>query len=334
MESLEEVRQPFEGEDEMSAYGIQLDDDSGIDRVLNRETGARLMLNRLGAELIGYRISDRTDGREIPLMYRDSLAETPSSGWKNHATVLFPIVGGLKNKVSKLGSATISTPGNHGVARHSLFEVIETSAEGKGAICYRLRANNYTREYYPFDFQLDLRFELVGLNLAVIFEILNPGSERIHYCFGWHPGFSTPFLKGTGQKTDCQLIMPSGNIRKYHNNEYCRLTGETSMMAVGGPLDWTEEGLELTYMYEIDDPACRMVRLSDPNAGVSVKVDFPEFPHLGFWSEPGEEFICIEPWQGMDDHEEQEPFDQKVGVVALEAGAIDRRTIRVTPEFE
>jgi len=318
----------------MSQYEIQLDDESKIDRVLNHRSGARLMLNRLGAELIGYRISDPNSGREIPLMYRDSLAEKPESGWKNHATVLFPIVGGLKNKVSRLGDTIISTPGNHGIARHSLFSVVGTEDGERGLIQYRLSGNEYTREYYPFDFQLDLVFELQGQDLAVTFEISNPGNGAIYYCFGWHPGFSTPFLQGQGKKSDCRLIMRQGQIRKYHNNEHCRLTGETSMMTVGGPLDWTEEELELTYMYGIDDPTNRTVRLEDRHSGVSVRIDFPEFPHLGFWSEPGDDFICIEPWQGMDDHEEQEEFDQKVGVVKLEAGGVDRRTIRVIPAFD
>lgn len=155
----------------------------------------------------------------------------------------------------------------------------------------------------------------------------------MYYCFGWHPGFGTPFLQGRGKKRDCRLVLPAGQIRKYHNNEHCRLTGETSMIAIDGPLEWTEEGLELTYMYEIDDPEKRTVTLEDPNSRVSVKMDFPEFPHLGFWSEPGDDFICIEPWQGMDDHEEQENFDQKVGVVKLEAGSVDRRTITLAPMF-
>ena len=315
----------------MSVYEIQLDDESKIDRVFNRQTGARLVVNRLGAELIGYRITDQDRARSIPLMFRDSLAEKPESGWKNHATVLFPIVGGLKNKVSKLGDALVSTPGNHGVARHSLFSVVGTETGGRGAIHYRLVSNEYTREYYPFEFQFDLRFELLEQDLAVTFEIFNPGTEAIYYCFGWHPGFSTPFLPGQGQKSDCRLLMPEGRIRRYHNNEHCRLTGETSMMTVDGPLDWTEEGLELTYMFEIDDPSQRTVTLEDPTSGVSVRMEFPEFPHLGFWSEPGDDFICIEPWQGMDDHEDQETFDQKVGVVKLEAGSLDCRVIRVMP---
>jgi len=316
----------------MSAYEIQLDEDNKIDRLLHKQSGTKLMLSRLGAELIGYRVFDPIRDREIPLMYRDSIAERPETGWKNHATVLFPIVGGLKNKVSKLGDITIRTPGNHGIARHSRFSLVRADDSSEtGLIQYRLSANDYTREYYPFDFQLDVIFELQGRDLAVTFELSNPGNDAIYYCLGWHPGFRTPFAEGHGQKRDCRLVVPRGRIRRYHNNEHCRLTGQTSMMSVDGPLEWTEDGLELTYMYEIDDPANRTVRLEDPDSGVSIRVDFPGFPHLGLWSEPGDEFICIEPWQGMDDHEEQESFDRKVGVVKLAAGGIDRRTIRVTP---
>lgn len=318
----------------MSVYEIQLDERSKIDRLLHKRSGTKLMLSRLGAELIGYRIVDQARGREIPLMYRDSVAEKPEAGWKNHATVLFPIVGGLKDKVSKLGNTSIRTPGNHGIARNSTFSVVKVGDTDCGLIHYRLSADDYTRQYYPFDFHLDVIFELRSRDLAVTFEISNPGYDAIYYCLGWHPGFRTPFVKGQGQKRDCRLVMPRGKIRRYHNNEHCRLTGQTSMMTVDGVLGWTEEGLELTYMYEIDNPANRAVTLEDPNSGVSVRIDFPEFPHLGFWSEPGDEFICIEPWQGMDDHEEQETFDRKVGVVKLEAGDSDRRTVRVTPLLE
>jgi galactose mutarotase-like enzyme len=203
--------------------------------------------------------------------------------------------------------------------------------QGEASVHYRLVANDYTREYYPFEFQLDLVYCLRGQELSVTFDILNLDDETLYYSFGWHPGFSTPILRGQGRKADCRLLLPAGSIRRYHNNEHCRLTGETSMVNISGPLHWSEEGLELTYMYEIDSPDQRSVRLEDPACGVSIRVDFPEFPHLGFWSEPGDPFICIEPWQGMDDHEEQESFDQKVGMMKLAAGGHDRRTITVVP---
>jgi len=315
----------------MSAYSVKLDDQQNIDLLINESDNSRVMINRLGCEVIGYRITHPQDDTEIPLLYRDSQAEKPESGWKNHATVLFPIVGGLKNNQSRLGSKIITSPGNHGIARHSLFELVATEEKDRALARYRLRANDYTRQYYPFDFQLDLVHELKGNKLSVTFEISNPDKEPIYYCFGWHPGFKTPIFHGKGKKSDCRLILPEGKIRKYLNNEHCRLTGETTEIFTGGPLPWTEEELEATLMFEIDDPSMRTVTLEDPASRVSIRVEFPEFPHLGFWSEPGDEFICIEPWQGMDDHEDQEPFDQKVGVVRLAPGERDERTIKVTP---
>jgi len=314
----------------MSSYTVTIDNERKIDRMGCDETGSRIVINRHGCEVIGYRIKSRK-GDEIPLMYRDSQAGPPEKGWKNHATILFPIVGGLKNKESRLDHKLIRTPGNHGVARHSDFELIESSHEGSGRICYRLSANSYTREYYPFDFQLDLEYELIGNVLKVTFLVSNPGRETMYCCWGWHPGFRTPVIPGKGGKLDCRLVFPPGEIRRWHNNEHCRLTGETSLVKVGGPLSWTEKELEATLMYEIDDPALRTVTLEDPAAGVTIKVDFPDLPHLGFWSEPGDEFICIEPWQGMDDREDQEPFDRKVGVVAIEPGEKKTSTITVTP---
>ena len=316
----------------MSSFKVEINNENNIDLLADKKAGSSVMINRMGCEVIGYRVKD-SKGREIGLMYRDSQAEKPESGWKNHATILFPIVGGLKNNQSRLGSTVIKSPGNHGVARHSLFRLVETSQQDAAMARYRLRANDYTREYFPFDFQLDLTFTLKGNVLSVTFEITNPGTGPLHYCFGWHPGFSTPVIPGEGSKNDCRLVFPEGSIRKYQNNEHCRLTGETSMIDVGGPLEWTEEELEATLMYEIDDPVLRTVTLEDPGSGVSIRVDFPDMPHLGFWSEPGDEFICIEPWQGMDDREDQEPFDEKVGVVMLAPGGKDTRTIKVTPQI-
>ena len=108
----------------MSLYEVRLGEDSQVDCLLDKESGSSLMLKRLGGELIGYRITDSAKGTEIPLLYRDSLADEPELGWKGHATVLFPIVGGLKNKASMLGTTTIRSPGNHGIARHSNFSVL------------------------------------------------------------------------------------------------------------------------------------------------------------------------------------------------------------------
>ena len=318
----------------MAEYLVKIDDNSLIDRLVNETDKSSVTINRFGGEVIGYRIAGRDKGKEVGLLYRDGLAEKPDDGWKNHATILFPIVGGLKNKKSMLGDKVISSKSNHGFARHSTFEVAGQETEGMAALHYRLVPNDEIRGYYPFDFQLDVTYQLAGNELTTIFAITNTEKDRdIYFCFGWHPGFKAPVIDGLGEKADCQLLFKKGTFRKYHNNEECRLTGETSEIEIEGALAWTEEELEATIMLEIDEPDNRVCRLYDPAARLEIEVDFKEMPHLGFWSEPGYNFICIEPWQGMDDHEQQEPFDKKVGVVKLVPGETEQRSITVRPRF-
>ena len=67
-------------------------------------------------------------------------------------------------------------------------------------------------------------------------------------------------------------------------------------------------------------PARRVVTLLDPDESFGVRVRFPDYPHLGLWSDASAPFICIEPWQGMDDAVDPEPFDRKFGIQILPPG--------------
>jgi len=318
----------------MAEYSVLIDDSSKIDKLINETDKSSVIINRFGAEVIGYRIFDNERGIELPLLHRDGLTEKPESGWKSHAPILFPIVGGIKNDKSYLGDKIITSRGNHGFARHSWFTLIDKYTDSKAGLHYRLTADEETKKYYPCNVQIDMIYELVGSELTAVFSIMNTEEdEDIYYCFGWHPGFRTPVIEGFGNKEECQILFKKGTYRKYHNNEYCRLTDQTSEIELDGELKRTEEELEATIMLEIDEPNNRVCTLYDPAANFKIEVDFKEFPHLGLWSEPGYNFICIEPWQGMDDHEEQEPFDQKVGIAKLPPGEIDKRSITVKTYF-
>ena len=318
----------------MAVYSILTDEETHIDKLVNESGKSSVIINRFGGEVIGYRIYDEKREKELPLLVRDGIREKPAEGWKNHATILFPIVGGIKGDKSYLEDTLITSKGYHGFARHSTFELVEKDTSDKALLRYRLSANEETRKYYPFDFQMDITYQLKGNDLTVLFEMANKEKEKdIYFCIGWHPGFRTPVIESVGSKTDCQILLNKGVYRKYHNNEHCRLTGETSELEIDGAVSWTEEELELTIMLEIDDRDKRVCTLYDPASDIKIEVEFKDFPHLGLWSERGNDFICIEPWQGMDDHEEQEPFDKKAGIVKLSPGEVDKRVITVKPKL-
>jgi galactose mutarotase-like enzyme len=324
------------GKIRVATYSVQLDEKTGLDRLVNEIDKASVLINRYGCEVIGYRVFDShpRNEREIPLLYRDGQIAAPSSGWESHATVLFPVVGGLKNNRSRLDDHVITSPGGHGFARLSTFIVVRSETNAQAAIHYRLSANAATKRFYPFEFQLDITYTLRDSDLTATFAVRNlEKAQDLYFCLGWHPGFRTPAIDGLGTKMGCPVLFKKGTYRKYLVNANCELLGKTQEIQLDGAIQTTEEELQGTILLEIDDPRLRTCTVRDPLAGLDIEVDFGDFPHLGLWSDVGYNFICIEPWQGMDDHAEQETFDKKVGVVRLAPGGMDQRSATVRPRF-
>ncbi len=317
----------------MSNYSIEIGDK--FDKLTNKKENSHVIVKRLGAEVISYRVWDKENKRTIPLLWNDNNdSPPPEGGWKNHATVLFPHVGGLKNNESWLDDIKITSRGNHGFARHSTFEVVNYSDENSARIQYRLEANDETRKYYPFNFRLDIIYSLVGNELSAEFDVTNMEETRdIFFSLGWHPGFSTTFPDFESKKEDLQIIFKNGRYRRYFNNENCRLTGETEDFDIDGPFAWTEKELESTIMLEIEKKELRNCEFYNPKIKRGVEINFEDFPFLTIWSEVGRKFICLEPCQGLDDHEMQESFDQKVGIVRIGASANRKWQVVIKPVY-
>ena len=191
------------------------------------------------------------------------------------------------------------------------------------------------RENFPFDFELELTYALKGNSLSITFEVTNTGTETMFCGFGWHPGLRAPVVPGKGSKADCRLVMPEGgSITRFGVNDKCQLTGENLQLGTDRPIRRTEEELDATMLFQVDNPALRSLTLEDPASGIDLRVDFRDFSHFGLWSEPEKEYICIEPSMGFDDSVDQEPFDQKVGVVKIEPRGKDIRSATITASFK
>ena len=93
----------------MSDYFVEIGDK--LDKLINKRENC-LVVKRLGAEVISYRVWDEDNQRILPLLWNDNNDfPPPQGGWKNHATVIFPHVGGLKNKETRLDDIKITTLG-------------------------------------------------------------------------------------------------------------------------------------------------------------------------------------------------------------------------------
>ena len=71
-------------------------DDRVLDVVTDEENGVRLIISRLGAELISAARRDAS-GTWIGFLYRDNDISIATQGWANHATVMVYYLHRLKD---------------------------------------------------------------------------------------------------------------------------------------------------------------------------------------------------------------------------------------------
>ena len=67
---------------------------------------------------------------------------------------------------------------------------------------------------------------------------------------------------------------------------------------------------------EVDEP---VVRLRDLVTAREVEVDLSDAPYFALWSDLNP-FVCVEPCWGLPDHQQQEPFEKKLGIQVIPAG--------------
>jgi galactose mutarotase-like enzyme len=240
----------------------------------------------LGAQLSILRDSS---GREL-------LWDGNPAFWNGRAPLLFPIVGALAGGMYRIGNKTYVLP-RHGFARHAPFEVLSTSP---AAALLRLKADDQTLAVYPFGFQLQVRFEVVGSTLTVTTSVMNDGDAPMPASFGYHPAFRWP--------------LPFGSTRALHAIEFeleepepiRRLDGAGLLTAVRYSTPIHARRLLLNDELFADDAvildAVRSRGISyGADTGPRLTVRFPDTPCLALWSKPGAPFICIEPWHGIAD---------------------------------
>src|SRR5438874_683600 len=86
-----------------------------LDVLTDEENGLRIIVSRLGAELISLARMDEA-GNWIGFLYRDDNVSVPSQGWANHATVMGYYIHRLKNGRSLYRGHEIQG-GTHGFLR-------------------------------------------------------------------------------------------------------------------------------------------------------------------------------------------------------------------------
>src|SRR5215471_3593803 len=127
-----------------------------LDVLTDEENGLRIVVSRLGAELISMaRINEA--GNWIGFLYRGH-----------------EIKGG-----------------NHGFLRTKSWHLAASSTEGSGALLkYQITPDDFSPTEYPLKVSVDLTYQIDANGVGVLFEFRNHEWElTAHVSFGLHPGF-------------------------------------------------------------------------------------------------------------------------------------------------
>ena len=252
----------------------------------------RVRIATIGAEMVS--IINKENGKEYLWNAGDA--------WKRHSPVLFPIVGGLKDK-SYCHNGKYFEMGQHGFARDMNFEMIEKT---KTSIVMGLRENAETLSKFPFSFRLNLSYELVDKKIKVGWQVYNPNDYEMHFSIGGHPAFMCPL----GKSDDAKLTQEQCFL---HFDEEGPLTYNwlsDEGLCKHEPLTLNTDGgyVALSYnffdhdAYVMYNDRMRTVALCGPDKKDYLRVNF-DTPVYGIWSAKGKHapFVCIEPWYGRCD---------------------------------
>lgn len=227
----------------------------------------------------GIVISCRLHGEELFYLDRDTFLN-PQANIRGGNPVLFPITGQLVNGEYEWNGQTYKMR-NHGVARTSAWEVVDTSTEDSASITLALHSNAETLAAYPFDFELRFTYRLKDGVLSIDQQYRNLSPQDMPMVAGFHPYFATE-SKNLTYGTDATRMLDDNDKLEKPFNGYLQLEGMVESAAL---LDASKP--EITFPLAQD----RTVRLTYSE----------QFRYVVLWSVEGKLFVCVEPWTALNE---------------------------------
>ncbi len=213
--------------------------------------------------------------------------------WEGQCPNLFPIVSRLRDNKYILDGEKYEM-GMHGFAKLSEFEV-EKSDETSAT--FLLKANDFTRAQYPFEFEYRIVYTVSGRELKVDFITDNKSSCDMYYSAGSHEGFA--ISGGIGNYT--AVFDEVENLSKYEVLP-SGVIGEipTPILEGSRELKLNDDYFAVDALIFFDAKS-RGLAIRDDRTGEKIHIAFPGFDTLLIWKRPGAEYVCVEPWAGAPD---------------------------------
>ena len=257
-------------------------------------------LNELGAELK----SLFAGGREYIWCGRDEV-------WAESSPLLFPICGGLKDDKYTFNGKEYTMP-KHGYGRKTMFEV-ESATDTEAVFLHK--SNDETKKCFPFDYELRIIYSIDGYALKTEYKVDNKSGETMYFSIGSHEGYYTP--EGI---EDYDVVFPQNETLSSYvlygnllSDQKLPIIKDTNILPLYDKY-FTIDGLVFK------DLKSRSAILRNRKTGKAVKVDFDYAPYFLLWHKPNAPYICLEPWDGVQDIVGSDyDITKKEGIIALDA---------------
>ena len=268
-----------------------------------------------------------TKGAEIQKIEKDGVNYLWSGDpavWACKAPILYPICGGLRDDKFTYDGKEYTMP-KHGFAKLSEFSV-EASSD-TGAV-FKYEGNETHDKNFPFCHEFRVKYFLEGKSLKVTYHVTNKDNKTMYFSVGAHEGYATrggiedySIVFDKEETLDSYIL--DGNLLE-HNT--LRIMENSKVL----PLKYDFFKVDAIVFKHINS---RKVTLKHNNSDYALSVEFPGHDFFVLWTKPGAEYICIEPWCGV-----QDPVDSdyniinKEGIVSLDAGKVFEATHIITVE--
>ncbi|MDX2037036.1 MAG: aldose 1-epimerase [Isosphaeraceae bacterium] len=260
-------------------------------------------------------------------------AENPSNPARNGTPILFPYPNRVRGGKFAFGGKTYSLPVTlgpnaiHGFAMDTPWDVAEHGSNDREAFItghWNLSMNAAaSREMWPTDATLTVRYALSGRKLTMTVTVSNPTDRPLPFGFGIHPYFRLPFEKG-GDLAKTRVILPCS---EFWELEEFLPTGERK--SVDARLDF-RKGQAMTGL-KLDDVLTGLThvggtataRLVDDNLNAEFRLTFDKnFRELVCYTPAGDgDVISLEPYTQTTDAINLQPKGIDAGLRVLDHGA-------------
>jgi galactose mutarotase-like enzyme len=241
-------------------------------------------IKHFGAELISLKTN----------LNKEYIWEGNPDFWGKHSPILFPIVGTLKNNSFHHNEMEYHLS-RHGFARDKEFELIDAT---ENSATFSIQSSDETLKVYPFEFELQLIYTLDKNNLSIIYKVINKGKSTMPFAIGAHPAFALP-----NQFENYAIAFEKVEPLEYYLLEDDLISNNTKQLEVHN------KQIPLTYdLFENDALIFKTLKSNSltilENENPILRVHFKDFPSLGIWTKMNASFLCIEPWFGYSDTNE------------------------------